>query len=618
VRDLLFPGTQGPSGTASGGACQSDADCDVAHESCVAATCAADPCNLRTFVLAAGGKKHSSVAVAGSFNGWKTDAADWQMTYVPAKDLYVLKHSLDASAYQYKLVLDGTEWITDPSNSATVDDGLGGKNSALTVSCPAGGAPGSAGAWDPAKNVPPESRPSGFAFDDSAAAGLVTTVHVEQYLAAAATLAAEAVKNLSGLVPCDPAADPAACAATFARTMGARAFRRPLAEDEVSKYATVVTDQKDFTTGVSLALQIMLSSPYFLYRFEIGAPRPDGAYQLTSFEAASALSYLFWGTMPDQALFDSARNGELSSSAGLESQARRLLADPRSRPLVESFAVQWLGVENLATADKNAAMFPGFDASMREAMLDETRRFVSHVVFDGTRTYRELLTSDTTFASGPLAALYGVTGVSGADLQEITTPGERHAGLLGHGSVLATYAKSDQTSPVHRGLFVRRRLLCEDLPAPPANIPALPPVDPGSTTRERLAQHTADPACAGCHKYIDGVGFGFERFDAIGRYRTTESGKTVDASGDLNDAEKLGDKTSAPFATLPALGAILADSDQAKACFGAQVYRFASGAMESPDSADLAAIQARFAASGDDVQELFVAVTQAPGFLVRK
>jgi hypothetical protein len=619
VRDLLFPGTQGPSGMASGGACQSDADCDVAHQSCVAASCAADPCNLRTFTLAAGGKKHSSVAVAGSFNGWQTGAPDWQMTYLAAKDLYVLKHSLDAGAYQYKLVLDGQEWITDPTNSATVDDGQGQKNSALTVTCPAGGGtPVGGGAWNPARDFPPESRPSSFAFDDNADAGLVTTVHVEQYLAAAESLATDAVKNLASILPCDPAANAASCAEIFARTMGKRAFRRPLADDEVAKYAKVVTDEKDFATGVSLALRIMLSSPYFLYRFEIGAPRPDGAYQLTGSETATALSYLFWGTMPDQALFDAADHGDLATSAGVEAAARRLMADPRSRTLVEAFAVQWLGVEGLLTADKNAAMFPGFDASIREAMLDETRRFVSHVVFDGSHTYRELLTSDTTFASGPLAALYGVSGVSGAELQQITTPAERHAGLLGQGSVLATYAKSDQTSPVHRGLFVRRRLLCEELPPPPANIPPLPPVDPTSTTRERLAQHTADPACGGCHQYIDGVGFGFERFDAVGRYRTTENGKSVDASGDLNDAEKLGDKTSAPFATLPELGAILADSDQARACFSAQVYRFASGALEAPGDGDLASIQAAFSQSGDDVQELFIAVTRAPGFLVRK
>ena len=620
VRDLFFPASSPPAGIA----CQADADCQIHAESCVGGACVADPCNLRAFTLPAGGQKHGAVRVAGSFNGWSTAGADWQMAYVPKADLWIVKHPLPDGTYPYKLVVDGA-WITDPTSASTQDDGLGGKNSVLTVSC-SGGAPGSQGpgasppaGFDPARDFPVETRPPGFAFDNSAEAGLVTSVHVDQYLKAAAALADLALQSPASVVPCDPSGDAKACSAQFARAFGRRAFRRPLTDDEVSKYAGLVTAQADFKTGVGVALQVMLSSPYFLYRFELGAAQPDGSFKLTPHEVATALSYMFWGTMPDQALFDAADGGALDDAAGVEKQARRLLADPRSRPVVEVFASQWLGVESILVAQKSAALYPGFDDGLRRALAEETRRFVSHVVFDGTRKYGELLTAEYTFANEALAGLYGISGVVGAELTQVPTPPERRAGLLGHGSVLGAYAYADQSSPVRRGLFVRRNLLCEDFPKPPPSGGKVPAVFPGATTRDRFTQHSQDPACHTCHQYIDAVGFGFERFDAIGRYRDTESGKAIDASGDLNDVEQLGSGTHAPFDGLPKLAGVVAGSERAKACFARQVYRFTRGALEAPeDRCALAGVVTRFAESGHDLQELLIAVAAAPTFTSRK
>jgi mono/diheme cytochrome c family protein len=615
VQDLFFPASSPPGGAA----CQVDTDCDVAHASCVGSACVADPCNLRTFTLPAGGQKHAAVAVAGSFNGWSAaPPADWQMTYVAAKDVWVLKHTLADSAYQYKLIVDGS-WIADPTNPSTADDGFGGKNSVLTVSCGGAGqgSPPPAG-FDPAKDFPVETRPPGFAFDNSADAGLVTSVHVDQYMKAAAALAAIALQNLPSVVPCDPAGG-AACAEAFARAFGRRAFRRPLSDEEVGKYAALVTAQADFETGVGVAIQVMLSSPYFLYRFEVGAPAPGGGYQLTPDEVASSLSYLFWGSMPDQALFDAADHGDLAAPAGVEKQARRLLADPRSRAVVEVFSTQWLGIEGILVAQKSATLYPGFDDATRAALAEETRRFVSHVVFDGSKKYDELLTADYTFANDTLAGLYGIDGVSGAALAQVTTPPERRAGLLGHGSVLGAYAYADQSSPVRRGLFVRRNLLCEDFPKPPPNGGMVPAVDPAATTRQRFSQHSKDPACHSCHQYIDAVGFGFERFDAVGQYRDTDNGSAIDASGDLNDVEQLGSGTHAPFDGLPQLAGILAQSERTKACFARQIYRFTKGALEAPeDRCSLDGVVQRFAASGYDMQELMIAVTLAPTFTSRQ
>ncbi len=190
------------------------------------------------------------------------------------------------------------------------------------------------------------------------------------------------------------------------------------------------------------------------------------------------------------------------------------------------------------------------------------------------------------------------------------------AGVLGHGSILVATGLSDQTSPIRRGLFVRRRLLCQDFPIPPPNAGGLPPVDPNATTRERFAQHSANPSCKSCHQYIDGVGFGFERFDTVGRQRDTDSGKPIDSTGDMNDVEGLGTGTDAPYTTLGELGQILASSDAAKACVVRQYWRFARGAIE-PDSCSLSRAKAKLVASGDPV-EMMVAVVLSPDFLVRK
>lgn len=610
VRDLLQ--------RSHSASCSSDWDCDIANESCVAGACAADACEIHTFVYDAGASQPGSVHVAGSFNNWPQTVAGggWAMQKHPSQNRWATKRSLQAGTYEYKFVLNDSEWIADPANPQT--SGQYG-NSVLDHSCSGGGSPSpTTGGSNPAQDFPTESRPAGYPFDNNADAGLVTAVHVEQYMKAAEALAGEALQDMGKLVPCDPAADAQACAAEFARAFGARAFRRPLTDAEASRYAALVTAQPDFATGVSVAVQVMLSSPYFLYRFEIGEPQADGTIRLTPFETAGVLSYMFWGSMPDDALFEAAASGKLGSPEGVEEEARRLLADARARPQIETFAAQWLGIEGITTQAKSDAMFPGFGSDVRNALLAETQRFVSHVMFDGSGKYDELLTADYTFASSPLADLYGLSGL-GAEPAEVQAAPERRAGLLGHASVLASYSYPDQSSPFRRGLFVRRNLLCQTFPAPPADAATVPAIDPNATTRERFAAHSSDPACHSCHQYIDDVGFGFERFDAVGRYRDTENGKPIDASGNMNDVEQLGSGTDAPYATLVELGAILANSESAKACFAKQTYRFAAGRLEAPE--DLCALEeigARFEESGYDLQELLVAVTQSKSFTVRK
>jgi hypothetical protein len=560
--------------------------------------------------------------VAGSFNGWpKTIAAGgWPLVYAADRKLWTLQQKIPVGVHTYKLVLDETDWIADPANPNTQPDGFGGQNSVLTVTCEAG-----AVSQDPTAGLPADTRPDEFPFDDHAQARVVTSVHVEEYHKAAQVLAERAVKDLAGLLPCDPSgAKAAACAQQFVRSFGLRALRRPLLPAEEQRYQTLLLGRKTFADGVKAVIAALLQSPSFLYRSEVGDRQPDGTYRLTAYEVASALSYLFWGTMPDQALFDAAAAGTLADAAGIERQARRLLGDPRSREQLATFAVQWLGAEAILTSPKSDALFPLLTPSVRQAMLEETKQFVAAVVFDGSGEsagrFDELLTANYSFVNESLAAIYGIAGVTGPQLRKQAYGKGGRAGVLGHGSVLGSYSYSDQTSPIRRGLLVRRRLLCQELPAPPPNAGGVPKVNPNATTRERFRQHSDNPFCRSCHQFIDSVGFGLERFDPIGAYRDQENGQPIDASGDLNDREALGTGESAPYSSSAELGQQLASSPRAQACFVRQYLRFARGYGEdvAEDLCTLNRLQTRFANSGRRIPELMVAITQSPDFVVRR
>ena len=611
VRDLLFPAP-----LSEGNPCSGDVECELSVESCVAELCATDPCGRHTFVFDPQGVTYASVHVAGSFNGWAGTIAEggWPLTL--ADGVYYAKADLSEGTHTYKLVLDESEWVVDPTNPDTEPDGLGGENSRIDLTCDGEG-PGTP-ELSPAASFPVESRPKGYGYDNNAGSGIVTAAHVQEQLRAAEELVALAQDHLEALVPCDPSGDAEACARDFAASFGRRAFRRPLSAAEVDKYAALVLGEASFDAGVAVALRIMLVSPYFLYRSEIGEDAGDGTARLTSYELASALSYAFVGTMPDDALLDAAESGALGTAAGIEAEARRLLEDPRARALVSTFAAQWLGIEGIASADKSASTYPQWQPELGVAMAEETRRLVEHVLFDGSRSYDELLLADYTFADPTLSDFYGLEAAGGEGFAKTSLSAERR-GLLGHGSILASYAHSDQSSPIRRGLFVRQHLLCQNFGTPPANAGGVPDVDPTATTRERFRQHSADPSCAFCHTYIDEVGFGFERFDATGRYRLEENGQAISASGDLRDLEGIGGETQAPFNTLPELATILAGSQAAHTCFSRQAFRFTMGYLETVD--DLCALEAidqRFADAGYDVHELLIAIVTSPNFRRRR
>ena len=589
--------------------CSKDTDCAF-DQSCDGGYCSASTCDSHEFVFDPKGATHASVQVAGSFNGWPATAAagGWALTYSAQTGLWTGNFEIPAGASSYKFVVDGSTWVADSRDPDSVSDGYGGSNSALTSSCPTD---------DPAANVPAEPRPDGFVFDDASDAALVTSDHIDAYFAAAESLGAAAADLPLG---CDAGTDAATCAKQFVANFGARAFRRPLADAEVTRYATLLTAESDPVQGKRIAIEAMLLSPSFLYRSEIGVPQADGSTKLDGYEVASALSYMLWGTMPDQALFDAAGSGALDTPAGIETQARRMLANPRARRTLGTFASQWLGTENVTGVDKNASLYPAFTDAIRHDMDEEARRFVAHVAFDSTaHAFSALLTSDDTQVNDELAAFYGLPTKGTPGFHTASWPAGTRPGVLGEGAMLATWAHSDQTSPVKRGLFVRRRLLCEDLPPPPPNVGSVPAVDPNSTTRQRFQQHDANEACASCHTYIDHVGFGFEHYDPVGLYRDTENGMPIDASGDMSDVDGLGTNTHATFTTLGGLAQTLGNSPTPTSCFTRQYLRFARGYHETlADRCARGTILDTFHQHGGDIQELMIAVTKSPDFVVRK
>lgn len=578
----------------------------------------ADTCGVISFTYDPKGRATSRVHVAGSFNGWPGTIAGGGYALTKTGATFSLSKSLPNGSHSYKLVLDESEWIADPSNPRRGPDGFGGENSLIDVSC-TGGAPtppsqgGDTSAITAAfAAYPKEPRPASFLFDDHGPSRVSSAALSEAVFRMAKVLSDSA--DMSKLMACGPAA-PDTCAKDFVSRFGKRVFRRPLSSDEQRRYEALAMGGADRTKGARLAVRAMFGSPAFLYRSELGEKK-GASYTLTPWETASAMSYGVIGSMPDDALFAAADRGDLATQAGREREARRLLALPRARAHMGTFALQWLGADNVGEIEKQASLFPDDSPALRASMREETKRFFSHVVFDGSHKASELFTANYTFVDGALAKHYGMAAPASPFEKKEYADGSR-SGVLGHASMLATTSHSDQTSPIRRGLFVRRNVLCQELPAPPPNVGGLPKIDPNATTRDRFAQHTANPFCASCHQHIDPVGFGFEKFDALGHLRETENGKAVDAKGDMTDVEGLGGGTHAPFTDLRALGKTLGESRAAQACVAKQLYRFTRGVLED-DSCTTRPYEARFVERGGDIRELLVDLVSSEDFTVRK
>jgi hypothetical protein len=489
----------------------------------------------------------------------------------------------------------------------------------------------------PATAFPTEERRLGF--DDNGAALSAPPQLVEQYLKAAEALAQDAVDNhWSALSPCATnAADVDGCGQTFIATFGAKAYRRPLDADDTATLTAVFNAGKatDLKTGIRLVIETVLQAPRFLYRVEMGAAPQSSdpkvtvkdpttgavtgqtqVVRLDDWEMASRLSYLLWRSMPDDVLTAAAAAGQLHDDDAIAAQAARMLADPRARATVVDFHDQWLRLGEIDGVEKEAAVFPAFTPAIAGLMRTEAETFLDDVVWNGDGTLAALFGAPYTFANATLASYYGLSGPNGSSFVRVDLdPGQR-AGVLTQGGLLALLAKSNQTSPVHRGKFVREQILCQPLPPPPANLQITPPeLSSTLTTRERFTQHAADPYCAGCHHLMDPIGLGFENFDGAGLFRATENGQPVDASGRLDDA---GDATG-PFNGPIELGQRLAASGEARACVATQWFRYGYGRAETDgDGCSLRALDSAFAAGGYRVLDLVAALANTDAFRYRR
>ena len=323
------------------------------------------------------------------------------------------------------------------------------------------------------------------------------------------------------------------------------AYRRPVTDADLKRpmdFFHAGNEAGGFEAGIENALSSILVSPQFLFRKE---KTPDGvesgaAYQLSDLELASRLSFFLWSSIPDDELLSVAERGKLSDPKALEQQTRRMLADPRSRSLVNNFANQWLYLRNLNSITPNHRLFPDFDDNLRQAFRSETELFFESILRED-RNVMDLLKANYTFLNERLAKHYQIPNVYGSRFRKVTlNPDDHRGGLLRHGSILTVTSYATRTSPVIRGNWVLKNILGTPAAPPPDDVPALEDndVDQSLPVRERLSAHRANPACASCHDLMDPVGFALENYDAIGRWRTHQEGRPLDVSGGLPDGQE--------------------------------------------------------------------------------
>ncbi|MEZ5393243.1 MAG: DUF1592 domain-containing protein [Bryobacterales bacterium] len=469
----------------------------------------------------------------------------------------------------------------------------------------------------PANRFPPEDFVNGFRNQYQSQS--LSPLQIEAYSAAAERLAANAFRggDTHSLIPCKQATPQ--CRAQFVREFGRKAFRRPLEPAEQQRYEELMASEQSLVEGAQLVVEAMLQSTSFLFRFD---DAPDLKWR--PYAMASRLSYALWDSMPDAMLLDAAASGALDTPEGVAKMTRRMLDDPRAREALNEFVSQWMRFDRILQASKDRRNFPQFTRETAVAMTEEARRFVSDLVWND-RDFMELYTADYGYADADLAAIYGVKAPAN-DFDRVPFPASsERAGVLGQALFLAITAKPEDSAPTARGLFVREQFLCQKVPEPPAGVNTnLPPVsaDRPQTNRDRMQEHATNPSCATCHRLIDPIGFGLERFDAIGARRETfqlsfpkprsEGGKKgemktidldIDAKGyvaGLHDSE---------FTSPSQLGAVLAQSDQCQECVVKQYFRYTLGRVETPaDRPLIHKVLENFRASGFHFRELIVAL----------
>jgi hypothetical protein len=479
----------------------------------------------------------------------------------------------------------------------------------------------------------PES-PTDHGFDNYAADLESSTALVETYLENGRKIAKEVMKNPDQVLSCRPeGADFTTCGRQFLEEFGPKIFRRPITDEELEFYARYFESPPEgasFEEATQLTLQLMLGSPEFAYRIEAPVPETQPAAQPSSaqssaaqssaaqagdvvrvdpYSLASRMSYFLWGTMPDETLMAAAANGDLDTAEGVAEQADRMLQDPKALEAFLHFHEYWLKLDELNHVSKSDS--DNFDEATREAMREETELFISEVLFRDRGTLDDLMTSKETFVNARLADIYGLPQPA-QEWERVTLDDGRRAGLFTQPAFLAAHAHPDKPSPVLRGAFVLQELMCLQLGAPPEDAnaqanAAAGTLEPPYTNREYYDTTTMQGGCASCHTKINGVGYSFENYDTMGRWRETEPNDLpIDASGGIYEWEYDG-----------AVGMMhsLAQSEQVEKCVTEKWMTYARGSNVLTQSPCVVEdVLEQFRASGRSLRELPLMIVTHPDF----
>jgi hypothetical protein len=474
---------------------------------------------------------------------------------------------------------------------------------------------------------PPQSDsfpPDAFiGFDTNAVHLRMSPALHDDYQGAAEALARQVAGDpnaLARLIPQNAPSDTTARARAFIESFGLRAHRRPLTPAELDQYlalfqkgSELVDDLDAFAAGAMLVIQAALQSPRFLYRTELSQEVVSDRMPLEPYEVAAKVALAVTGSGPDDALLEAAASGSLQQAA-LETQVARLLETPRAKAMAMHVHTQALAISRYSLILRESANYPEFSQETPASMRKSAELFLGSI-FDGNLGVKALLTSPVAFVNDNLAKIYGLPGTFGADFKQVDLTAQGRSGFLTQLGFLALFAGEFQPDPIHRGVFINEHILCVDVGVPSPDIPPLPQPGPNETNRQRIDAVTGVGTCgAGCHAgVINPLGFAFENYDSLGRYRATDNNVTVDASGtyELAGAELT-------FANALELVQLLATTDAASRCYASQWLSYLHGrAVDSRDTAVLDDLSTRSKAQEISAKDLIRSLVQTESFLSR-
>jgi len=416
-----------------------------------------------------------------------------------------------------------------------------------------------------------------------------------------------------------PGQHQAACSRKVLAPLATHAYRRPVTEKELAKlqgFVDLATKQGDsFEQGIAVAIQAVLVSPQFLFRIERDAKPddPSAAHQISEYELASRLSYFLWSSIPDDDLLKAATEKRLRKPGVLEAQVKRMMADPKSKALSDNFLGQWLQLRNMDSVKPDPDKFPIFDEELREAMRTETEMFFDAVLREN-RSLLDFIDGKYTFLNERLARHYGIDGVKGSEFRRVDLKTDQRSGVLTQGSILTITSYPTRTSVVLRGKWMMENVLNAPPPPPPPNVQLLDEATVGkaASLRAQMEKHRANAMCASCHSKIDPLGFGFENYDPIGRWRTDDGKFPVDSTGTLPSGKS--------FKTPDELKAILKGSKEAFAQgVTEKLLTYALGrGLERYDRPVIRAIDQKLAADDYRFGRLITEIVNSAPFQMRR